>query len=151
LIYFRHNPPIDALFVVNLRRLKIFWYSSTGDLELPTQLLSRDVFFQLTHFTLIAEFLNNEVVRELLSMLSSQCCYSLDLRECREMASIVWREPIARSIVLNNTFRLLKGWKSMELALQAFKNRYDVRAYTLPRTCHELDVREYLGTSTILA
>jgi hypothetical protein len=150
LIYFRHNSPIDASFVVNLRRLKIFWYSSTGDLELPTQLFSRDVFFQLTHFTLIAEFLNNEVVRELLSMLSSQCCYSLDLREYREMTPIVWREPIASSIVLN-TFRLLKGWKSMELALQVFKNRYNVRAYTLPRTCREWDMREYLGTSTVLA
>ncbi len=79
-----------------------------------------------------------------------QRCYSLDLRECREMAPIVWREPIACSILLN-TFRLLKGWKSMELALRVFKNRYDVRAYTLPRTCRELDMRDYLGTSTVLA
>jgi hypothetical protein len=150
LIYFRHNPPIDASFVVNLRRLKISWSSSTGDLELPTQLFSRDVFFQLTHFTLRARFLTNEVVRQLLSMLSSQCCYSLDLRERREITPIVWREPIASSIMLN-TFRLLKGWKSMELTLRIFKNRSDVRAYTLPRTCRELDMRDYLGTPTVLA
>ena len=136
--------------VINLRRLKISWSSSTGDLELPTQLFSRDVFFQLTHFTLIARLLNNEVVQELLSMLSSQCCYSLDLHECREMAPTICREAIANSIVLN-TFRLLKGWKSMELALRVFKNRSDVHAYTLPRTCRELDMRDYLGTPTVLA
>jgi hypothetical protein len=115
----RQCNPIDRSLVPNLRRLKISW-NNYGRLEhqasivAPTQLSTRDVFFRLTLFSLVVEHLKNEVIHDLLSMLSTQCSYSLDILRRGETASMALGQSITSTILLN-TFRELKGWKPMEV------------------------------------
>ena len=136
--------------VPNLCRLKIFWSGWNDGLELPTQLFTPDVFFQLTHFSLIAKSLNNIVVQELLSMLSSKCCYSLDLHEYRRTTPMDLEQSTVSNIMLN-TFRTLKSRKPMEILFDTCRNGYNLWAYTLPRKCRELNLRGYFDISTRLA
>jgi hypothetical protein len=147
---FRCNSPIDVLLVPNLYRLKICWSGCTDGLELPTQLFTPDVFFQLTHFSLIAKSLSNLVVQELLSMLSSQCCYSFDLHEYRRTTPMDLEQSTVSNIMVN-TFRTLKSWKPMEILFDTCRNGYYLWAYTLPRKCRELSLRKYWDVSSRLA
>jgi hypothetical protein len=143
--------PIPRSLVPNLRRLNICWNNSfrrlqvNGRVEVPTGLFSRDVFFHLTHFSLVAKYLANEIVQELISMLSIGCSYSLDLYKSGEPAPLVLGQTII------NTFCQLKGWKPMEVKLNPYSNSCEVRAYTLPHKCRELDVGRYLRSQTALA
>ena len=146
----RVTTPIDRSLVPNLRRLKIYSNNYYNGLEALTQLFCHDVFFHLTHFSFVGEHLKNEFVQELLSMLSTQCCYSLDLRRCQVTAPMVFERSVTNNILLN-TFRQLNGCKPMEVTFEWDVNEYNLCAYTLPRKCHELDVMRYLNAHTVLA
>jgi hypothetical protein len=147
---FRRNFPIDRSLVPNRRCLKIEWnnYLSqiriNGRIQEPTHLFSRDVFFHLTHFSLVADYLDDQIVQDLLSTLSAHCPYSLDIRKYKETAPIVLGQSMISSLILN-TLRPLKGWKSMEIELEPYLDSYNICTYTLPRKCRRLDMTSILA------
>jgi hypothetical protein len=152
---FRLSDPIDQSLVPNLRRLKVYWSNYLNLLEVnagvqePTEWFSRDVFFHLTHFSLVAEQLDNQVIQRLLSMLSVQCSYSLDIQRQETIQTVVG-QSIPNDLVLN-TLRQLKGRKPIEVELKADFNLYNIRAYTLPQKCRQLDLTTYYSSWIALA
>jgi hypothetical protein len=152
---FRPILPIDRSLVPCLDRLKISWNNYRNSLvwndrlETPTQLFTCDVFFELKYFSLEAVDLNDQVVRELLSMLAPNCSYSLDIQRYRVSGSIEFGQS-SSSIVLN-TLRQLKGPKPMEVVLEPYLNQHHVFAYTLPRKCRQIDAKSYFSRGIVSA
>ncbi|CAF0750078.1 unnamed protein product [Adineta steineri] len=68
---------INKHLVPNLRRLKITLNNDIRDVESIDQLFDHDVLFSLTNFTLVGIVTGSRVVRNLLSVLSDQCSYTL--------------------------------------------------------------------------
>src|ERR1700722_19576622 len=125
-MFFSQAPTIDRRLVPNLRRLKITWQDRVVTLQALNQLFHRDVFFSLTHFSLIGRVANVHVIQQLLSTLSAQCSYSLDVMWYVETA--LARSDV--STILLDTFRRLKGRKTMELELTLYSNCYGMSAFT---------------------
>ncbi|CAF4152120.1 unnamed protein product [Adineta steineri] len=79
---------INKHLVPNLRRLKITLNNDIRDVESIDQLFDHDVLFSLTNFTLVGIVTGSRVVRNLLSVLSDQCSYTLMVhwRQCYTIA-----------------------------------------------------------------
>jgi len=115
------------------------------DLKSVNKLFERDVLFSLTNFTLWASMTGLHVLHNLLSMLSSQCLYSLDVNWC--VSSI---GPLPEtSNILFNTFQQLKGPVPIELELFLESNVCFIRAVTVPRMDKSLCVYSYQYKNTM--
>ncbi len=129
----------------NLRQLKIKWFGPVIDLESVNKLFERDVLFSLTNFTFLAGIDGPHVLHNLLSMLSSQCLYSFDVKWfVRTVISLS-----ETSKILSDTFQQLKGSMPIELKLSLQENWCFIRAVTLPKMDKSLDVYFYLHKNTV--
>jgi hypothetical protein len=147
LIYFSRVSSIDKRLVPNLRRLKIRSKYNMNTMELPDGLFDRDVLFSLTHFTLVGMVTGPYIVRNLLSMLSHQCSYVLNVRWCVENAILLSHT----SVILLDTFRQLKGPVPIELELSLYPNGYSIIALTIPIIDKYLSAFTYLNKNTVRA
>jgi hypothetical protein len=109
------------------------------------ELFEHDVLFSLTKFTLLAKIAGPCVLHNLLSMLSSQCLYSLDVKWF--LGTVVSLPETSN--ILSDTFEQLKGPVPIELELSLEKNMYFIRAVTVPRMDRSLCVYSYLHKNTV--
>jgi len=109
------------------------------------EIFEHGVLFSLKNFTLLAEIAGCDVLHNLLSMLSSQCLYSLDVKWF--VGTVV--SLLETSKILSNTFQQLKGPVPIELELSLKKHMYSIRAVTVPRTDRSLCVYSYLYKNTV--
>ncbi|CAF2821266.1 unnamed protein product [Rotaria sp. Silwood2] len=147
LIYDNNNriTLINKRLAPNLRRLKIKWFGPVIDLESVNKLFERDVLFSLTSFTFLARIDGPHVLHNLLSMLSSQCLYSLDVKWFVE--TIISLSETGK--ILCNIFQQLKGSMPIELELSLEENMYSIRAVTLPKMDKSLYVYFYLHKNSV--
>jgi hypothetical protein len=144
-IYFSRMTLINKHRAPNLRQLKIKWFGPVIDLESVNKLFERDVLFSLTNFTFLAGIDGPHVLHNLLSMLSSQCLYSFDVKWfVRTVISLS-----ETSKILSNTFQQLKGSMPIELKLSLGENMYSIKAVTLPKMNKSLYVYFYLHKNTV--
>jgi hypothetical protein len=116
-------------------------------MELPDRLFSHDVLFSLTNFTLVRMVTGPYIVRKLLSMLSHQCSYVLNVIWCVKTAILL----SDTSAILLDTFRQLKGPAPIELELSLETNGYSIRASTVPTIDKCLCAFTYLNRNIIRA
>jgi len=109
------------------------------------KLFERDVLFSLTNFTLLAKIAGPDVLHNLLSMLSSQCLYSFDVKWF--VKSVVSLPETSK--ILSDTFQQLKGPVPIELELSLEENMHSIRAVTVPRIDTTLYVYSYLHINTV--
>ncbi|CAF4472188.1 unnamed protein product [Rotaria sp. Silwood2] len=147
LIYDNNNriTLINKRLSPNLRRLKIKWFGPLIDLESVNKLFERDVLFSLTNFTFLARIDGPHVLHNLLSMLSSQCLYSFNVKWFME--TIISLSETGK--ILCNTFQQLKGSMPIELELSLEENMYSIRAVTLPKMDKSLYVYFYLHKNSV--
>jgi len=153
-IHFSRVTPINKRLAPNLRRLNINWIANVVTVE-PIEnvitvksiekLFEHDVLFSLTNFTLLAKIAGPYVLQNLLSMLSSQCLYSLDVNW---FVGTVVSLP-ETSAILSDTFQQFKGPVPIELELSLEENMYSIRAVTVPRMDRSLCVYSYLHKNTM--
>ena len=147
----RRSGPIEQSTVPHLRRLKIRWNNHsyldeiTLSHQVPWDLFDRDVFFHLTHFSLMAAHFESHVVPHLLSMLSGQCSYSLDIRRGESA------EPSIGVNVVLHAIQQLKGRQPVQVEFNADSKPVNLHAFTVPSKRRELDLARYLSSRTTLA
>ncbi|CAF4097305.1 unnamed protein product [Rotaria sordida] len=135
--------PINKHQASNLRRLKLNWNGRINTVDSINKLFERDVLFSLTNLKLWARMAGSHVLHHLLSMLSSQCLYSFDVKWFVE--SVVSLSDTSN--ILSDTFQQLKGPVSIELQLTLEENYYYVRAVTVPRMDKHICVYSYLDNA----
>jgi hypothetical protein len=144
LIQFRQVTSINKRLAPNLRRLTIAW-NGVITLKSFTDIFERDILFSLDKFTLFAIIDSADFLRNLLSMLSSQCLYSFN---------VVWFMEITVSLseasqILSDTFQQLKASVPIELELTIEQIWYSMRARTISMMNKCLDVDSYLYKKTV--
>ncbi|CAF0738379.1 unnamed protein product [Adineta steineri] len=138
---------INKHLLPNLRRLKITLNNGIGDIEPLDQLFGHDVLFSLTNFTLLGVVSGSKVVRNLLSMLSHQCSYTLMVNWCVEtMISLS-----DTSTILLNTFRQLQSRIPIELKLSLHHHSYSIAVLTIPQIKKTLYANEYIKENIVRA
>lgn len=113
LIHFSRSTPINRRVAPNLRRLNIKWNGCIMTVKSINELFERDVLFSLTNFVLVAQVDAPCALRNLLSMLSSQCLYSFNVNWFVRTVMT----PLERNKLLSDTFEQLKGPVPIELKL----------------------------------
>ena len=122
--------PINKRLAPNLRRLKMNW---GGEINLKSieMLFDDDVLFSLTNFRLLANINSVYVLCNVLSKLSIQCLYQIDVMWNVLNDHMSLPETIN---VLSNAFERLKEPIPIELDLPSANENNMMRTITLPRT-----------------
>ncbi|CAF4488866.1 unnamed protein product, partial [Rotaria sp. Silwood2] len=132
--------PINKHVASNLRRLRLNWNERVDAVDSINKVFERDVLFSLIKFTLWARMGGPHILHNLLSMLSSQCLYSFNVKWL--VRSIVSLSETSN--ILSETFQQLKGPVPIELELSVDENVCYIRAVTVPRMDKSLCVYSYL-------
>ena len=122
--------PVNKYLAPNLCRLKMNWVKEIN-LKSIEMLFDNDVLFSLTKFTLLAKITGVYVLHNVLSKLSIQCLYRIDVKWNVLDDKMSLPETC---IVLSNAFERLKEPIPMELDLISERNQVWMRTVTLPRT-----------------
>ena len=129
-LYFSKHMPVNKRLAPNLRRLKMNW---DGEINLKSieMLFDDDVLFSLTNFSLFAKINSVYVLCNVLSKLSIQCSYQIDIRWNVLNDHMSLPETIN---VLSKAFERLKEPIPIELDLPSASENNMMRTVTLPRT-----------------
>ena len=122
--------PVNKRLAPNLRRLKMNW---DGEINLKSieMLFDDDVLFSLTNFSLLAKINSVYVLYNVLSKLSIQCLYQIDVRWNVLNDHMSLPDTVN---YLSNAFERLKEPIPIELDLPSASENNMMRTITLPRT-----------------
>lgn len=143
-MYFSQIIPINKSHAPKLSCLTLTWLTSMHSKSL-NELFERDVLFSLMKFRLRTTISDPQVLRNILSMLSSQCLYSFIVRWSVNTA--VSRSTTSK--ILFDTFEKLKGSVPLELELFLKDNEYDILATTSLRRDKYLRVDSYFDENIV--
>ncbi|UJR14510.1 hypothetical protein I4U23_001506 [Adineta vaga] len=138
---------INRQLVSNLRRLKITLKHYNSSVDSVDQIFDRDVWFSLTKFTLLGPVAGPTSIRNLLSMLSSHCSYTLMVTwHVQNMISLS-----DTSTILLDTFRQLQSRIPIEVQLSLNDHNYCIVVLTIPQIKSILYDNEFTSKNTVYA
>ena len=144
---FSDDLPINRRMVPHLSHLSIKWERTTVTMKDLTLLFDNEVLSSLSHFSLTGAMTTTNDLRQLLSILSTQCSTSFDIR-IYERISLV-RSDVSR--VLLETFRQVESRTPMELTLELRSDSYMIQAVTLPHRTLQLCTRHRFDSERVVA
>ena len=129
-LYFSKYMPINKRLAPNLRRLKMNWVKEIN-LKSIEMLFDDDVLFSLTNFSLLSEIASVYVLHDILSKLSIQCLYQIDVTWNVLNDHMSLRDTVN---YISNAFQRLKKRIPIELDLTSGSDNTRMRTVTSPRT-----------------
>ena len=146
-VLFNDDLPINRRMVPHLSHLSINWKNTVVTIEDLTLLFDTEVLSSLSHFSLTGKMATTNDLRQLLSILSTQCSTSFDIR-IYERISLV-RSDASR--VLLETFRQVESRTPIELTSELRSDSYRIQAVTLPHRTLQLCIRHSVDSDRVVA